>query len=84
MRAFPFLSEQVTPQAAKGTALVTVNQATDGLIECDLADLDERVTRTSARQKHEAGVEASHDVNPPTSLEMISRSDSSAALRTLN
>jgi hypothetical protein len=37
-----------------------MEQAANGFIESYLADLDERVPRTSTRQEHEARIWASH------------------------
>src|SRR2546430_5842247 len=56
--AFPLLSEQVAPQAAERTALMAVDQAAHGLVECHLADLDQDVPRAGACQEREAGIEA--------------------------
>jgi hypothetical protein len=58
--SLPLLGEQVAPQAAERTALVAMEQAANGFIESYLADLDERVPRTSTRQEHEARIWASH------------------------
>ena len=49
MCSLPLLGERVALQAAKRTALVTVDQAADGLIEGHLAVFDKRVPGTGAR-----------------------------------
>src|SRR2546430_9896655 len=63
--AFPLLSEQVAPQAAERTALMAVDQAAHGLVECHLADLDQDVPRAGACQEREAGIEAGRCPPPP-------------------
>src|SRR2546429_8980127 len=70
--AFPLLSEQVAPQAAERTALMAVDQAAHGLVECHLADLDQDVPRAGACQEREAGIEAGHGPPPRRAVRKIS------------